>query len=279
MPDLGQRSLDTQGYFGSDTLKVYSSMTIYPRLQPVAGQESIHPQYACALIETVELPDANEFTKQAFQQIFQRPSYLGGRPSKSKILAQLAILATVTRAKDVAYFHFCGHGSGGPGSLTARFMSLWSGKPIESFLICSSEDQKKPNEVTLLSHTELQQAFLRFAPRANLAITIDACFSRDMILSTPPGRGLLITATTDAGLTLYNAALDKTQYTMSFSTMMASLDDDPKAVSRDTRTYVDVQHQLQDMSNEVGARAKAVIVVQIRDPEGIKGRKFLGFPG
>ena len=279
MPDGGQTSLDTKGFFGSDTLKLYSSMTFYPHNKPIPGQEYIHAQYACALIETGELPDANEFSKAAFEQIFQRPKHLRGRPSKTNILQALAALAAVTRPKDVAYFHFCGHGSGGPGSLTARFMSLLSGVPIESFLVCSSEDPMEPNEVTMLSHTELQQVFSQFAPGANLTITIDACYSRDMIPAMAPSRGLLITATTDAGLTLYNAALDKKQYTYSFSVMLASLDTDDKAVPRDTRTCVDVVHQLQNMSDVVAGKAKMPIKVQMRDPEGVQAKKFLGFPG
>ena len=265
-------NLDTKGHFGSDALKLYTHSLLFEK-KIDQTQSWIQQKYASALVEDGQIPDEKEFSKEALNVINNRPAYLSGRPLKSTILTRLNVLASVSRTGDVAWFHFCGHGDGGAKSYAARVLAM-AGRTLESFLVCSSESPLDPDAVQMISRREFNAVLAKFQKGVQLIITLDSYYSRDMITN----RGLLITATTDDGFTLFAGITDKNQYTMSFSVMLASLDVvtlDPKTNKSKSITYADNQKVLQGMADQISVKAKVKVTVMIRDPEGIKDQKSL----
>ncbi|KAK4690502.1 hypothetical protein P7C71_g6303, partial [Lecanoromycetidae sp. Uapishka_2] len=244
-------SLDAKGFFGSDTLELYTNSLLYQN-QP-SNNAWVQDKYASALIEDGQIPDEKEFSKVALDIINNRPAHLRGRPTKTNILAQLGVLASVSRPGDVAYFHFCGHGHGGPKTYAARVLAM-VGKTSESFLVCSSDDVADPNNVQMISRSELNAALAKLQKgrpdRRNARRVLQSGYDRR---PWPPHHCYQLRRVDFSG--------DHT---------------DAKTPPPRDRTYVVNQKVLQSMCDQFGTRVKAgKIEVVIRDPEGIKGRKWL----
>ena len=294
--------MDAKGGIGWDVLKLYALMVLGPNLASpdestgaTAGRIQ-YTRYASLLVEDIRRPELEELDQVSRKLVTTRPDHLSGIPTKTDILGPLAMLARVSRMGDAAWFHFHGHGSSdwADWGIIRRTMAYCGLKTADKYLCYTSPDPNDPSATEKISKTELTTILNTFHPGVNPVINLDACHTADWISPVSPARGLLITATDSQGLSVGNAALDKTQASqLTLRENLCNIDQTAAAMASVTpiipirlpppldtkpvadRRYEDVLTIIQVWSTYAGKRLKCQVTANMVDPEGRKGKKFL----